>query len=218
MLLGSAWIDAIVGRFDASERIGAVGGIVEIAWEAGPTKLALERRSNLAYQHMGDEAFALSKPRDALAGASLALRASAVEACGWPGNAVLSDRVGSATSSAGDYEIVARIRRAGYEAWYEPGALCRHLVDASRQTDAYLLKLGVGIAGSMPWYDWVCAGEPAGAEGVAWARHELADTRRKLTRTKRFEVRPKRRRFRIREREASVRAYQDLIAKLESEM
>jgi glucosyl-dolichyl phosphate glucuronosyltransferase len=218
VLMDPGWVDATVERFDRSEAIGAVGGVVEIAWESGPTALALRRKCNLAYQRLGDEAFALVEPCAGLAGAALALRASAVDASGWPGNAVLSDRVGSTTSSAGDYEIVARVRQAGYEAWYEPAARCRHLVDGSRQTDEYLLKLGVGIAGSMPWYAWVCAGEPTGEDGIAWARRELDQTQRKLTRTKRFEVRPKRRLFRVREREASVRAYRDLIAKLESGM
>ncbi len=218
VLLEPGWIDAIVGRFDQSDQIGAVGGIVEIAWEAGPTKLALKRRSNLAYQNLGDRAFERSGATQGLAGAALALRASAVRASGWPGNAVLSDRVGSTTSSAGDYEIVARVRQAGYEVWYEPGARCHHQVEASRQTDAYLLKLGIGIASSMPWYEWVCAGEPAGDEGIRWAQERMRETQRRLNRTKRLEYRPKRRRFRIQERQAGIDAYRAIVRRLETEM
>ncbi|MEM9372724.1 MAG: glycosyltransferase [Planctomycetota bacterium] len=218
VLLGPGWIDATVARFDRSDRIGAVGGIVEIRWESGPTRLAYQRRDHLARQHLGAEPRLMDGERDGLAGAALALRASAVRASGWPENAVLSDRVGNKTSSAGDYEIVARVRLAGYETWYEPGARCEHLVEASRQTEAYLLRLGEGIAASAPWFDWVCAGEPTGRAGIEWARSEMDSTRRKLRRTRLLEVRPKRRKFRIREREAIVRAYEELIDRLEREM
>ena len=216
VVLDKGWTGALVRRFEASGSVGAVGGVIELDWLTGPTRLAASRTDLLAAQDFGPEPVRLEQARGALAGAALGLRVAAVREAGWPGNAVLADRVGNASSSGGDYEIVARVRQAGYEVWYEPGARCRHRIDGTRQTRPYLLKLAEGIAGSSAWFDWVCEGEPEGDEGVRWARSRIADTRRRLIRTLALEFRPARRAFRVRERRAAIRAYESLIESLGS--
>lgn len=216
VLLDPAWTRTVLARFSASTRIGVVGGVIEPKWESGPTPLANRRQDLLARQHLGDKPLELTSPRAGLAGAAMALRTHAVAASGWPDNAVLTDRVGDKTSSAGDYELVARIRMGGYEAWYDPGARCQHRIDGNRQTREYLFRLAEGIAQSSPWYDWVCQGQPSGKQGIAWVESRIADTRFRLRRTQLLEPRPVRRALRIRERRATLAGYDALLERLRS--
>lgn len=214
VLLEPAWTRAVLDRFAASPNIGAVGGVIEPKWESGPTALARQRQDLLARQQMGRHPLNLTAGRKGLAGAALALRTDSVAASGWPRSAVLTDRVGDQTGSAGDYEIVARLRRAGYEVWYEPRARCAHRIDPERQTKEYLFSLAEGIARSAPWYDWVCDGEPKGEAGIAWAKGRAADIRYRLRKTQLLEPRPLRRAMRIRERKATLEGYAALIERL----
>jgi glycosyltransferase involved in cell wall biosynthesis len=214
VLLSHCWTEIVLRRFDSSPRIGAVGGIIEPKWESGPTALANRRQDLLARQYMGDGPLNMTTSHSGLAGAALALRTAAVHASGWPANAVMTDRVGDETGSAGDYEIVARIRMAGYEIWYEPDARCLHRINPERQTREYLFRLAEGIARSSAWYDWICEGQPTGVEGIAWVESRMADIHFRLRRTQLLEPRPMRRALRIRERRATLAGYDAILKRL----
>ena len=200
------WGAAILGRFDASARAGAVGGRVMLEWEAGPTALALRCAVELAQQELGDAARLLSEG-EYLVGAGLAVRRAALAEAEWPERAVLVDRAGDSLTSGGDTEIGARMRRAGWELWYEPAARMRHLIPAGRQTREYLARLLYSTANAEPLIRWLASGEP----GAEWAEGHAKRARARLRRTAVLEWRPVRRFMRLNQRRGRVAGWERLL-------
>lgn len=206
------WAAAVLGVMDRRPAAGAVGGRIELEFEAPPPRAALARAALLARQDRGDAERRLDSPREPLVGAALAVRRAALLRTGWMERSVLTDRAGATLASGGDLEMGILLRRAGAERWYTPGARCRHLIPAARTGAAYLLRLAEGVSRAEAALAWLEAGEP----GAAWARAGLERAERKRRRTALLEWRPWRRPFRLAERRGRAEGWRDLVSRLES--
>jgi hypothetical protein len=80
-----------------------------------------------------------------LVGAGLVLRRAALLEAGWTERFGLVDRQGGALTSGGDHEIVLRVRRAGYDAWYNPAMRLHHFIPEKRMSADYLCRLHRGF-------------------------------------------------------------------------
>jgi cellulose synthase/poly-beta-1,6-N-acetylglucosamine synthase-like glycosyltransferase len=205
------WAKAMLSVFDDQPRAGVVGGPVWNVWESGPTRTALRYRRSLGDQLMGDDRVKLADPMSFLMGASLAIRRRAIEDSGWLGGSLLASRTGTSLEcGAEDAEICIRIRRAGWEVWYEPGARMGHLIPARRQTPEYLARLREAICRGEPWVRWVAEGEP----GSAWAEPHRRRARLKFFKSFFFDWRPTRRRIRVAERRGRAQGWDALARHL----
>lgn len=206
------WARALIELMHAQPRCGVAGGPVVNRWESGPTPLATIYRRSLGDQLRGEKRELLSGPEDFLMGASLVIRRGALEQSGWLERCELEARRGKALEcGAEDAEICIRVRQSGWEIWYEPGASMEHLIPASRQTRAYLLRLREAICRGEPKLKWLAAGKP----GREWALPQLAKARRKYLKTVLLNWRPTRRAIRVAERAGKQQGWESLVAELE---
>jgi GT2 family glycosyltransferase len=203
------WAAGMLGLLDDEARAGAVGGPVYNVWESGPSRLARIYRRSLGDQLHGESRVLLSDPRTFLMGASTAYRRRAVEESGWLESSVLECRRGEKLECGEDAELCLRVRRAGWEIWYEPAAGMGHLIPASRQSAAYLARLRESICRSEPWIQWMAEGR--GEADVAWARAGLERARRRYLKTLLTDWRPMRRRIRIAERRGRVEGWAQVL-------
>ncbi len=115
------WPGALLSCLDAERAPGMVGGRVELVWEEPPTRLAMATVSawhiRTLAQHVHDWSI-----RSILQGRRWRC-GGAIEQSGILASGVLSGRAGKSLTSGEDYEIGVRLRRAGFEAWYEPSAV-----------------------------------------------------------------------------------------------
>jgi len=190
------WAAAILSCLDRQPRAGVIGSRISLRWESGPTSLATKFRSQLAEQELGDEPHMLAKPESGFATAALAARRQAVVDSGWLDHAYLCGPNGQQLSRGEDYEMVIRIRKAGWEAWYEPTARIEHLIPAKRQSREYLIDLAHGIGECKPWLNWIAEDKP----GLDWVNGEIERVERRLRRSRFFEWRPQRRVTRVHDR------------------
>lgn len=194
------WAKAILSALDRSDRVGVVGSRISLRWETGPTSLATKFRSQLAEQELGDEASMLSRPESGLATAALAARRQAILDSGWVEHAYLCGPNGSQLSRGEDYEMVIRVRKAGWEAWYEPSARIEHLIPPGRQTREYLINLAHGIGEAKSWLNWIAMDKP----GLDWIDSELRRVEKRYRRSKLLEWRPNRRVVRTHDRQGRL--------------
>ena len=71
----------------------------------------------------------------------MVLRRSALIESGWLDRPLVADRVGKSLVSGGDVELAQRVRAAGYELWFAPGAVLQHRIPASRMSRRYLFRI-----------------------------------------------------------------------------
>lgn len=204
------WAAAMLSLVRDQPRAGAVGGPVTNHWESGPTRLARIYHRSLGDQLLGPHRLRLDDPGAFLMGASTAYRRQAIIDSGWLEGGILECRRGERIDCGEDAELCLRIRRAGWEIWYEPGATMAHLIPARRQTAEYLARLRESICRSEPWIRWIAEGEP----GLPWARRHLEHARRRYLKTLLFDWRPTRRRIRVAERAGRLRGWRELVAHL----
>lgn len=205
-----AWGESILTRLDAAPRAGVVGSRVRLSFQSGPTPLAQRYRSFLAEQEMGTRPLNVTDATKALVGAAMALRRKAVEDSGWLGRQLMPDRQGLALSSGGDNELCIRIRRSGWETWYEPGAVVDHLIPAARQTREYLARLAAGIGLSIPHIKLL-----ANPDATAyWATCQLRAAQTRYVRTLLLEWRSQLRPIRLAEHEGRVEGWRSVIETL----
>jgi glycosyltransferase involved in cell wall biosynthesis len=157
-VLASNYLAETVALFDASPRLGAIGGKSLPEFAIDPPEWTREFFSLLALRDLGAEpltATSLRAPgsnRDeyppfAPIGAGMALRRPAwtawleARADGTP----LSDRRGTALTSSGDNDIVLCALRAGWGVSYSPRLSLTHLIPATRLNADYLARLNRGI-------------------------------------------------------------------------
>lgn len=145
-LLAPDWVEQAVTFCQDHPAAGAVGGKVELEWEAPPNDIVRHYELCLARQDHGTKPHTMpARGYTYLVGAGLVLRRAAVAASGWLERGNLSDRRGGALSSGGDSELVLRIRRAGHELWYNPAMTLRHLIPKKRTSVRYLCRLQRGM-------------------------------------------------------------------------
>ncbi|MDX2146549.1 MAG: glycosyltransferase [Planctomycetota bacterium] len=205
------WAREVLSAIDAQPRAGAVGGVVRLSYEQGESAWASRSRVLLAAQDLGPALRVLDRPRDNLVGAAMALRRDAVERSGWLAERFLIDRQGAKLSSGGDQELCIRVRQAGFEIVYAPGAIADHLIPPRRTQRRYVLDLRESIARADPWIDWLIAGRPMGEQGESWAAPKLARATRNERRTRLLEWRPVRRAVRLAERRGRLEGWKSLM-------
>lgn len=218
VLLNAAWLDEHVCVMERDERVGMVGGRVQLRYLSRPSAIAVQNAQFLAAQDYGDEEREIGGGADGvpegLVGAAVLLRRSAVEATGWIKGSELSDRLGEALSSGGDYELGIRVRQAGYRLWYTPAGSATHLIPESRVTKGYLIRLAAGISRAEPMLSYLQAGMPRGEAGEAWVQLRLLRAEKKLRRTRWLEWRPMRRQFRLAQRRARLEGWEELLERV----
>jgi glucosyl-dolichyl phosphate glucuronosyltransferase len=211
------WAAGMLSLLDDEPGAGAVGGPVVNLWESGPTRLARIYRRSLGDQLLGEKRLRLDDPGTFLMGASTAYRRRAVADSGWLHEGILECRRGATIECGEDAELCLRIRRAGWEIWYEPTARMGHLIPSARQNAAYLARLRESICRSEPWIRWMAEGRGRAEEDLRWARAELQRSRKKYFKTLVGDWRPTRRRIRVAERRGRVAGWNQLITYLEAE-
>ena len=133
-----AWMTALLVAFDADERIGVVGGPVEIRWDHPRPPWWDERLAEaLNAWHPGDEAAPLSYPGYPY-GTNFAVRAAAAVGCG--GFAAALGRQGRRLLAGEEGELCLRMERAGWSVHYTPEAVVHHRTAASRLRRRYILR------------------------------------------------------------------------------
>ena len=119
---------------DGSRRIGAVGGEVIPVFPDGLPAWVAEWHAPLAFRADTGPLEAKHSPM----GANLAFPKWVFEQLG-PFHTAL-DRAAGNYFSGGDSEMVRRVRAAGLEVWFAPGAAVRHQMPASRTTFRYAAR------------------------------------------------------------------------------
>jgi predicted dehydrogenase/glycosyltransferase involved in cell wall biosynthesis len=139
-VLAPDWIEQAVLFCEKHPWAGAVGGRVRPVYEIPPPDFLL-RHPCMSAQDLGD--FPQQMPSTGLTnlvGAGLLLRRSSLEATGWIERHFLVDHRGNSLSTAGDTEMVLRIRAAGYELWYNPAMRLDHCIPRSRISLSYVCR------------------------------------------------------------------------------
>ena len=136
ILVRPDWIAQMVVPLlaDHERRIGAVGGEVIPVFPDGLPDWVREWHAPLDFR---PDAGPIG-PRQSPMGANLALPRWVFEKLG-PFHTAL-DRAAGNYFSGGDSEMIRRVRAAGLEVWFAPGAAVRHQMPASRTTFRYAAR------------------------------------------------------------------------------
>jgi glycosyltransferase involved in cell wall biosynthesis len=157
ILVESGWLRELTAPLfgDAARRIGAVGGEVIPVFPDGLPRWLEGAHTPLAFR---TDAGPLA-PSQTLMGANLAFPRWV-----WEQHGAFStelDRAGKALYSGGDSEMIQRLRTAGLEIWFVPGAKVLHQMPASRLTFRYASRHAFDSARSRV-VDRVSQGRAAG--------------------------------------------------------
>ncbi|MFO0834184.1 MAG: glycosyltransferase [Phycisphaerales bacterium] len=212
VLASPNWARAMLSLMDDQARCGGAGGPVENIWENGITRIAQIYRRSLGDQLLGEARVCLEAPGSFLMGASMVMRREAILQSGWLDGRSMDCRRGDVLEGGEDAELCLKIRRAGWELWYEPTARAGHLIPAWRTTHEYIAKLRRSICRTEPMIRWLWDGSLTLDE----ARKQRLRARRKYLKTLLFDWRPTRRRVRVAERLGRVEGWSSLVGKLEA--
>jgi len=150
-MLSPEWVEAALTFCRAHPNAGAVGGRVHLLWEVPPTDFVKQYKDSFAYQDHGEFSCQLpSKGWTYLVGAGLVLRRSAMEASGWVEKGNLNGNLYGRLDAGDDSEIVLRIRKAGYELWYNPLMALQHFIPVRRMSVEHICELHAGFGRSWP--------------------------------------------------------------------
>jgi glycosyltransferase involved in cell wall biosynthesis len=156
-VLAPDYLAATAELFAAEPALGAAGGKSQPEFPTEPAEWMREFFPLLALRDLGElPRFARGLrppgaerneyPLCAPIGAGMALRRAAWEA--WlhaPAARSVSDRRGTALTSAGDNEIVFQVLAAGWAVAYSPRLVLTHLIPSGRLEPDYLARLNRGI-------------------------------------------------------------------------
>jgi GT2 family glycosyltransferase len=212
VLAGPGWARAMMALMDDRPSCGAVGGPVENIWEGGMTRIAQVYRRSLGDQLLGEARQRLDAPSSFLMGASMVLRRTAILQSGWLDARSMDCRRGDVLEGGEDAELCLKIRRAGWELWYEPTARAEHLIPAWRTTHEYIARLRRSIGRTEPMIRWLWDDSLTLDE----ARAQADRARRLYLKSLLFDWRPTRRRVRVAERLGRAEGWRALVGKLET--
>ncbi len=212
VLASPGWARGMLALMDDQPRCGGAGGPVKNVWEGGMTRIAEIYRRSLGDQLHGDLRRCLDAPSSFLMGASMVMRRTAIVQSGWVDARTMDCRRGDVLEGGEDAELCLKIRRAGWELWYEPTASAGHLIPAWRTTQEYIAKLRRSICRTEPIIRWLWDESLTLRE----AREQSVRARRRYLKTLLFDWRPTRRRVRVAERLGRVEGWESLVKKIES--
>lgn len=151
-LLARDWLVRMHAFAQAHPRAGVWGGRNELEWEEPPNVICEAYGESFARQDLGPEAFRLPQiGRRCLCGAGLVLRREALLESGYLDTFMLISRHPRHLGAGEDSEIVFKIRRVGWEVWYEPALRLRHVIPAQRTSQDYLNRLHRGYGRAEPY-------------------------------------------------------------------
>lgn len=212
VLASPGWARGMLALMDDQPCCGGAGGPVENVWEGGKTRIAEIYRRSLGDQLHGERRLRLDAPGSFLMGASMVMRRAAIIQSGWLDARTMDCRRGDVLEGGEDAELCLKIRRAGWELWYEPRAHAGHLIPAWRTTREYIAKLRRSICRTEPMIRWLWDESLTLRE----ARAQRGRARRRYLKTLLFDWRPTRRCVRVAERLGRVEGWDALVNKLES--
>jgi glucosyl-dolichyl phosphate glucuronosyltransferase len=136
ILVQPDWLAQMLAPFasDSAHRVGAVGGEVIPVFPDGLPPWVAEWHAPLAFRANVGPLPAQHSPM----GANLAIPRALFAQLGAFHTAL--DRAAGNYFSGGDSEMVRRIRAAGLEVWFAPGAAVQHQMPASRTTFRYAAR------------------------------------------------------------------------------
>jgi glucosyl-dolichyl phosphate glucuronosyltransferase len=136
ILVKPDWLSQLVVPLmaDHSRRVGALGGEVIPVFPDGLPPWVAEWHAPLAFRTETGPLEAHHSPM----GANLAVPRWVFEELG-PFSTAL-DRNGKNLFGGGDAELIRRVRAAGLEVWFSPGAAVKHQMPASRTTFQYAAR------------------------------------------------------------------------------
>jgi len=136
ILVGPDWLSQLVAPFasDSAHRIGVVGGEVVPAFPDGVPAWLEGAHRPLGFRTDPGPL----PPGQAPMGANFAFPKWVFEKLG--GFDATLDRQGGRLFGGGDSEMIRRVRAAGLEAWFVPGARALHQMSADRLTLGYALR------------------------------------------------------------------------------
>jgi glycosyltransferase involved in cell wall biosynthesis len=141
-VLDPGWIAAALVFLASHARAGAVGGRIVHVFEDEPSPLVLEYAYGLSRQDYGEAPRRLAATGVVwLITAGLVARRAALEASGWLAAGYLAGRTAGRLTAGEDTELVLRIRRAGWELWYEPALRQEHHVPRHRMSVDHLCRV-----------------------------------------------------------------------------
>lgn len=171
-LVDPGWVAAIVDAVSMYSSAGGIGGRVMLCWEVAPPAAVRNFGFCFAEQDLGDQPL---EP-ESLVGAGMVLKREALRACGWAAEPLVADRIGKTLVSGGDAEMALRVRGAGYALRYEPRAVMRHLMPASRATIGYLLRINRSLGAAsvtVSLLGWA-------GDYQSWYRSALGNSRQRM--------------------------------------
>src|SRR5690606_4739051 len=137
--------------FISNPRIGAIGGMGrELLEGPAPAWWPMFSKS-YAVGPQGDSSGPVGKARGYVYGAGMCARRSVLrKIINFNFEPLLKDRSGRDLTSGGDVEICFLILAMDYEIWYDECLKFDHVIDESRLTWEYYLRLKRGISSSFP--------------------------------------------------------------------
>jgi glycosyltransferase involved in cell wall biosynthesis len=137
-LPASRWLDEHLAEYDdGDDRLGAVGGRIELLFEPTPRPRWLSPRfdSMLGRYDLGGERRPYDDGLATPPGGNMSFRRTALDGVGEFD--VSLGRVRETLSAGEEFELVHRLYRAGWSAMYNPAALAFHLVPPQRLRPRY---------------------------------------------------------------------------------
>ncbi|RNI24550.1 glycosyltransferase [Rufibacter latericius] len=136
--LSPNYVNLAYDLMEEHPNIGVLGGYGDLVYEEEPPYFATQLRL-FANGHQAPESGKVAK--NTVYGAGSVLRKSAYDQLFRIGyTPILTDRLASALSSGGDYEICYALALLGYDIWYDERLTFMHFMVKERQTWEYYLR------------------------------------------------------------------------------
>jgi GT2 family glycosyltransferase len=140
VLVVPGWVDGVLRGFRESPTAGCVGGKVLPEWEAdAPAWVSRFHPGYLSLLDLGEQRLVLKFP-EGVYGCNMAVRRQALFAVGGFNPDAFGDPSLVWRRGDGETGLQQKLFQAGYNAVYEPSAVVRHRIPATRLTIAYFKR------------------------------------------------------------------------------
>ena len=149
-----SWIETVSRVMGQQPEVALCGGASEPLYDEDPPEWFHRFVQYFAIGPQGDVAGNVTWTRGCLWGAGLNIRKSA-----WMGivndgfSPLLVDRQGGRLSTGGDTELCYALRLAGWQLWYEPSLVLKHVIPRSRLQWSHMRTLARSNGRASVWYD-----------------------------------------------------------------